>query len=110
MPNKPNRVIKVYNIQYLCNGFIQKKQLVSKEDWESIIKPIKKVISIIENDNRGKENIESKLLKESLKQMYGDYTICFPEGCPFHDSITSGYIELPIHQGGKHPVKWYEIK
>lgn len=105
-----SRILKSYHIQYLANGFIQKKYLVSKDDWDNIIKPIKKAITIIEDDNKGKENIQSKLLKDSLKIMYGDYTKCFPEGSPFHDSIKTGYLELLAHQGGKHPVKWIEIK
>jgi hypothetical protein len=114
IPQKPqlhkhivsSRVLGYYQITYASNGFIQDKQLVSKEDWDNILKPIKKAISIIEYDNKGKQNEQSKLLKESLKIMFGDYTICFPEGSPLHLSIKSGFISLSEHQGGDHKVSW----
>ena len=87
-----SRILKSYHIQYLANGFIQKKYLVSKDDWDNIIKPIKKAITIIEDDNKGKENVQSKLLKDSLKIMYGDYTKCFPEKYAENQTIFQSFI------------------
>lgn len=104
-----SRVLGCYQITYASNGFIQDKQLISKDDWNNILKPIKNAISIIEDDNKGKQNKQSKLLKESLKLMFGDYNICFPEGSPLHLSIKSGFISLPEHQGGNHKVNWKRV-
>jgi hypothetical protein len=104
-----SRVLGYYQITYASNGFIQDKQLVSKEDWDNILKPIKKAISIIEDDNKGKQNEQSKMLKESLKIMFGDCNICFTEGSPLHLSIKSGLISLPEHQGGDHKVSWKRV-
>lgn len=104
-----SRVLGFYRITYASNGFIQDKQLVSKEDWDNILKPIKKAISIIEDDNKREQNEQSKLLKESLKIMFGDYSICFPECSPLHLSIKSGFISLPEHQGGEHKVSWKRV-
>jgi hypothetical protein len=109
IPRVSSRVLGCYKITYASNGFIQDKQLVSKENWDNILKPIKKAISIIEDDNKGKQNEQSKLLKESLKLMFGDYNICFPEGSPLHLSIKSGFISLPEHQGGDHKVSWKRV-
>jgi hypothetical protein len=104
-----SRVLGCYQITYASNGFIQDKQLVSKEDWDNILKPIKKAISIIEDDNKGKQNEQSRLLKESLKLMFGNYNICFPEGSPLHLSIKSGFLSLTEHQGGDHKVSWKRV-
>lgn len=106
---KRNRVICKYKITYSSNGFSQEKQLVSKEDWDNILKPIKKAISIIEDDNKGKQNEQSILLRNSLKIMFGDYDTCFPEKSPLHLSIKSGILSLPEQQGGDHKVIWERI-
>jgi hypothetical protein len=104
-----SRVLAYYQVTYASNGFIQDKQLISKEDYDNILKPLKKAISIIEDDNKGKQNEQSRLIKESLKLMFGDYNICFPEGSPLHLSIKSGFISLPQHQGGDHKVSWKRV-
>lgn len=83
---------------------------MSRDDWDNIYKPINKIISILENDNGGKPNKQSVLLKEILKCMFGDYNTCFPEGSPLHESIKTGYISLPPNQGGDHKVSWKNIK
>lgn len=102
------RVLAKYKITY-SNGFIQNKNLVSAEDWNNIIKPIKKAISIIEDDNKGKENQQSKLLKSSLNLMFENINICFPEQSPLHNSIKTGLLELGEYQGN-HKVLWKRIQ
>jgi hypothetical protein len=104
-----SRVLCHYQITYASNGFIQDKTLISAENWNNILKPLKSVIEIIEDDNKGKENEQSKLIKQSLKLMFGDYSICFKEGSPLHKSIKTGFISLPEAQGGNHKVSWKEI-
>ena len=102
-------VLGCYQITYASNGFVQDKTLVSSENWDNILKPLKKVILIMEDDNRGKENEQSKLIKQSLKIMFGDYSICFKEGSPLHESIKTGVISLPETQGGNHKVSWKRV-
>lgn len=103
------RVLGCYQITYASNGFIQDKTLISAENWDKILKPLKSAISIIEDDNKGKENEQSKLIKQSLKLMFGDYSICFKERSPLHESIKTGFISLPEAQGGNHKVSWKRV-
>lgn len=100
-----SRILGQYQVSY-TNGFIQDKNLIKRSDWEEILKPLKKVISIIEADNKDKENEESMLIKQSLKVMFGDYNNCFAEGNLLHQSMTTGFISLPENQGGNHKVTW----
>ena len=106
MKASENRVISKWLVTYESNGFTQKKQLISKYDWENILLPIKKAITIIEENNKAKETRASSLLKQSLKILFGDYNTCFVEGSPFYHSIETGFISLPQHQGGNHKVYW----
>jgi hypothetical protein len=105
-----DRVLGVYEITYLENGFVQTKSLISEYNFNNILKPIKNAIKIIEDDNRGKENEQSQLLKQSLKLMFGDYNECFTEDSPMGKSIKTGIILLPPQQGGEHKVTWKRIK
>lgn len=107
--NYGSRVMAVYKITYHQNGFIQEKRLISREDMDNILKPIKNAISIIEDDNKGKQSEESKLLRNSLKIMFGSPDTCFAEGGLLYDSIKTGFISLPENQGGNHKVTWEQI-
>lgn len=104
------RIMGNYEITYKTNGFKQNKTLISKYEWDNILKPLKKVISIIEDSNRGKPSDESNLLKDSLKIMFGNYDNCFPEESPLHLSIKNGDLILPPQQGGTHKISWKLIK
>lgn len=104
------RIIGSYKITYNNSGISQLKNLVSKDDWDNVLKPIKNAISIIEDDNKGRQNDQSKLLRESLKLMFGDIDVCFKEGSPMYESIKSGFITLPYQQGGSHKVTWEKLK
>ena len=103
------RVLSHYEVTYASNGFKQIKGLVTDEDYDTIIKPISKAISIIEDDNKGKSNTQSKLLKESLKLMFGDYENCIKQTSPLGDSIKTGILSLPPQQGGDHKVTWRRL-
>jgi len=103
------RILSSYNVTYLSNGFVQVKHIISREDFETILKPIKKSITMIEDENNGRQNYHSKLLKESLKSMFGDFNNCYPVGCPLYSSIKTGILTLPKHQGGDHKVIWKKI-
>lgn len=104
------RIMGNYEITYKSNGFKQNKTLISKYEWDNILKPLKKVISIIEDSNRGKPSNESNLLKDLLKIMFGNFNNCFPEESPLHSSIKNGDLILPPQQGGIHKVSWKLIK
>lgn len=104
------RILGKYEITYERNGFTQIKQLISKDDYGTILKPLLKIITLIEDDNKGRENKESKLLKESLKLMFGNYKDCFVEGSAMHTSLKNGIISLPPQQGGDHKVSWKKLK
>ncbi len=99
-----NRTKGTYQIRYEANGFVQEKTLISKSDFSNILQPIQKIISLLEDENRGQETQESKQLKNLLSGMFGNYRNCFPEGSPLHEAIKSGYILLPHYQGGSHKV------
>lgn len=101
--DKRSRILAQYQITYEVNGFVQEKHLVSRGDWDEVLIPIKR--EIYDMDNRGNKE-ESKLLKNVLKLMFGNIDICFPEGGPLHESITTGFISLPPDQGGQHKVLW----
>lgn len=103
-----SRILGSYQITYANNGFAQEKHLVSEEDWNNILSPIKNAISIIEDDNNRKENEESRLLKSSLKVMFGDYNSCFIVGSPLHESIKTGVLSGGKYQGD-HNVSWVKL-
>ena len=98
-----NRTLATYEITYLCNNFVQIKYLVSRDDWENIIKPIRRIIATIESDK--KESKEVSLLKQSLNLMFIDHNVCFPENSPLSNTIKTGILSLPQTQGGEHKVK-----
>ena len=101
-----SRILKRYQITYESNGFIQDKNLISKEDWEDILQPIKRIIGILEDSNNGKKTEVSKLLRESLNIMFGDISKCFPTEGPLYESIKTGILSLPETQGGDHKIIW----
>lgn len=103
------RILGQYQITYESNGFVQDKILVSIDNWDNIFKPLKKAITIIEDDNKGNPNKQSKLIKDALNTIFYDYTICIKEGSPMHESIKTGIIALPETQGGNHKVRWKKI-
>ena len=103
------RVLSLYEVTYASNGFKQIKGIVTNEDYDTIIKPIAKAISIIEDDNKGKPNLQSKLLKDSLKIMFGDFENCIRQTSPLGESVKTGVLALPPQQGGDHKVTWRRL-
>lgn len=103
---KPLRVIKSYKITYLENGFVQFKSLVSTDDWKEILKPLSRIITTLEEENKGRKTAQSKKLRVILKELFGDTAHCFIDGSPLHKSIQSGVISLTEVNGRNHPVKW----
>lgn len=104
-----SRVLSLYEVTYASNDFKQIKSLITDEDYNIILKPIVKAINIIEDDNKGKPNTQSKLLKDSLKLMFGDYSNCIKQTSPLGNSIKTGILSLPPQQGGEHKVKWKRL-
>ena len=104
------RIIKTYKITY-HNGFKQVKRLISSNDYDYILRPIQKAISIIEDSNKGKANKQSNSLKESLAIMFGyDCGSCFKLASPLGESIKTGILSLTENQGGNHKISWEELK
>ena len=49
-----SRILKSYVITYEQNGVSQVKHLVSREDYDNIIKPLQRIIDTLEGDNKGR--------------------------------------------------------
>lgn len=106
---KYNRVIAEYQVTYEC-GITQVLLLITNEDWYNLLKPIKTAISLLEDENKGRQTEPSLMLKKAMKLMFHDEAKCFPIGGPLHQSIQTGFLDLPPHQGGTHKVQWRKIK
>jgi hypothetical protein len=104
-----SRILKSYVITYEQNGVSQVKHLVSRQDYDNIIKPLQHIIDTLEGDNKGRSTKASTKIKEALKDMFCEVDSCFPENCPLHDSTTTGVLFLTEHQGGGHKVSWEEM-
>lgn len=95
-----------YKITYK-NGFIQYKDLISYNDYETIIKPSNDKILDLEYllSAKNKKEISSKIhsIKQELKQQFGDNW--FLDKSPLYDAIKTGILSLPSHQGGDHKIK-----
>jgi len=104
-----SKFIALYEITY-SNGFKQYKILISDEDYDNIKKPLEIAIINIESLTRGKENSASKCIKETLKMLFHNPSICINQRSPMGQSISNGIMTLPLNQGGDHKVKWRKIK
>jgi hypothetical protein len=105
-----SKIVGLYEITYESNGFKQFKILISDDDYDNIKKPLENAIIHIESLTKGKENPASKLIKETLKMLFYDSSICINQRGPMGQSISSGILILPKNQGGEHKVKWRKIK
>lgn len=102
------RSLGLYEIEY-ANNIKQHKTLISKEDYELILRPIEKIITTIKDDNGGKSNKQTELLKESLKEIFGNYDPYFVVGSPLYAAMKTGTLSLPPQQGGEHYCKIKKI-
>ena len=88
------RKIKTYEIVWDSNGFKQIKTIVTKEDWENLVKPIKNAIDYIKDGNRGgKDNSHSICLKNTLKDMFGKHDL-YLEGSPMDIACKTGIYDV----------------
>lgn len=120
-------IIDKYKITYFENGVIsQYKNLISQEEYKSVVKPLIDEISDLEilqntynkkNKKYSEVGLKIKKLKSSLSK-YGEYfTDESPLGkallvdvCNMTDTWSSGFMYLPSSQGGMYFVKFEKIK
>lgn len=100
------RVISRHKVTYKCNGFTQEKSLISDEDYSHILKPLLMAVDAIEDDNKGKRNEQSTLIRNSITMMFGDTGEIMTTSSPLGMSLKSGEVELLPQQGGKRKVEW----
>lgn len=98
-----NRIISKFSITY-DNGITQVKNLVSQEDFDQIIKPKLKEIYELETKDMKKE---ANLIKKSLKEMFSSNY--FTTESPLYDAYKTGYLDLPLHCGGRKPCHVVEL-
>lgn len=100
----------LYKVTYE-NGATQTCRLISRQEYDSTIKVYKETIldltnkmsKLSKNNKKYKELAQKcKELKEKISE-YGDF---FVSDSPLGKALwsASGYMELPLHQGGKHKV------
>lgn len=89
-----------YKITY-ANGFVQYKNLISHEEYLSVIKTSESKIYDLEKANKWKPPVQSNQLRKLVKS-YGSY---FTDKSPLYDAYLTGYIELSIGKGFKQPCK-----
>ena len=94
-----SRIIGRYKITY-HNDVIQEMDLITQDDYESIVKPTQDNIFDLKRDGKEKEADE---LKKQLKQMFGDNY--FTDGSPIYQAFKTGILSLPKTQGGDKPCK-----
>jgi len=98
--------------EYQCtwsNGFVQTKQLITTDDWETILIPMKRAITQLESYNRNKPTPITINLNGVLNTLFGPDFGRFKQDSPMHKSIQTGVLDLPNRQG-KHPVIWKRQK
>lgn len=99
------KILGIYKIVY-NNGFEQTKNLISHTDYIEIIKPISSIAANLELSKSTRN--EAKVLKKLLKNMFGDEW--FTDNSPLFESIKTGILSLPKHQGGDHKIKVTKTK
>ena len=90
-----SKIISLYKIIYE-NGVIQIKGLIEHSDYLNDIKPTETKIDFLEVKKKTKD---AEYLKRELKSKYG--TFWFTNESPLFDAIVTGYLSLPICQGGE---------
>jgi hypothetical protein len=89
------KVIGVYKIEFNI-GTNQIRNLISRDDYNEIIKPANEEIHELEKKGNTKE---AKIIKNELKSMFGEHY--FTNKSPiFESQINNGIIVLPESQGG----------
>lgn len=95
-------------ITYPDHNIIQYKNLVKREEYENLIKPIQSLISNLDsiiaglNKKKHKETIQLyEDHKSRLKNVLSDIGEFFIDDSPLGKSISTGIMELPEYQGGK---------
>lgn len=99
------KILSVYQITYK-NGFVQRKNLISHQDYLNIIKPLNAIIGELEASKKTER--ESKVLKRVISDLFGSEW--FTDNSPLHEAIKTGILSLPPHQGGNHKCKLIKVK
>ena len=93
----------VYKITY-SNGVVQYKHLISRQDYEIHIKPLKdEMLEIMKQPSSNNQKKKLDKLSSKLKSMEGGYR--FLEGSPLFNAIKTGKLVLPEQMGGTHNIK-----
>lgn len=97
-----------YKITYPDYNIIQYKNLIKREEYENLIKPVQSLISNLDsiiaglNKKKHKETIQFyENYKSKLKNVISDVGEFFIDDSPLGKAIKTGFIELPEYQGGK---------
>ena len=100
----------MYQVTY-ANGATQTCRLISRQEYDQTIKVYKETILDLTNkmSKLSKNNKKYKELAQKCKELkeriseYGDF---FVSDSPLGKALwsSSGYMELPPQQGGKHRV------
>lgn len=99
-----SKILGTYKITY-DGGVTQFKDLISQEDYDNILKPLKQSIQELEGIKNTDKAFPAaqKTIKENKRQifeMFGDNY--FTSESPLFYAIETGILKLPIHQGGEH--------
>lgn len=100
-------ILDKYKIIYK-NGFVQYKNLISHNDYLSIIKPLKHEIWNLEIDKKLSKVDKAKKINE-LKSVISDYGSFFTDKSPLFYAIETGILELTKNQGGKHKIELIKL-
>lgn len=103
---------QLYEITYHNKNFKQVFNLITKEQYETMVKPRHMAINNIESSDKfTKEEKKQKvnIIKKQLIEEFGTYDLVVI-GSPIHQAIDTGIVSLPNHQGGDHPVSIVKIE
>lgn len=105
----------LYKVTY-SNGVTQICNLISRYEYETTIKVYKEQIidftnqmSKLSKNSKKYQELNQKCKELNMKiSEYGDF---FVDDSPLGKALwsASGYMELPLHQGGKHKVLFERI-
>ena len=92
----------IYKITYQC-GVVQYKNLISHDFYINTIIPLQNKVHDIEVKGKKNWKSEASFVKGKIKKLVGSEW--FTDKSPLFESIESGLLILPIHQGGIHKCK-----
>lgn len=84
-----------------ANGISQNKYLISTEDYNEVVKPLDKVVGHLQLFKGTEGSV--KEIKKTIKGLFGEEY--FTDSSPLFDAIKSGYLDLPVSQGGRTKCK-----